>query len=230
MENERKKKFDISENCYRIKLYKVSNHEVYMLSSSFAIIYDGWSHSIMLREFMDVYNNLCDGVVKQYNKRRSYKDFVRWLKEQSEDKYKEFWTNQLKDYRTEYSILQNQVESKQVDECKCFQFKVPKEVEQAIKVYFSDEKLTLADLVYSIWGLWLYKNEYIKDIVFGITVSGRPIELEGIDDVMGVFINTVPLRIIMDRYNTFHKQKMMSFIKCNHQCKVREQQSNRSHF
>lgn len=205
MEQERKRKFDISEVCYRIKLYKVSNYEIYMLISSFAIIYDGWSNSIMLREFIDTYNNLYDGVIEQYKKRRSYKEFIIWMKKQNEEKYKEFWTNNLNGYHSNYMLSQNDTEEKKSDsKCKSFQFKIPKELEQELKVYFNEEKVTLADLVYTLWGLWLYKSERIKDIAFGVIVSGRPVELEGIDNVMGVFINTVLLRIQIDKYVTFH--------------------------
>ena len=33
------------------------------------------------------------------------------------------------------------------------------------------------------------------DVVFGNTVSGRPAELAGSENMMGLFINTLPLRV-----------------------------------
>ena len=193
MIKDRKERFDITKFSYRIKLYQFSEEEAYMLMSSFSIIYDGWSNSIMLKEFFTNYNQLIDGKMIQHQEKRQYKDYIKWLRAQPQEMYQEFWRNYLaghKGKKDNFSQLQ-----KKVGQCNSYQFILPNDIERKIKDYLAQTQVTLAALIYSMWALWYYKEESIDDVVFGVTVSGRPAELAGMESVMGVFINTIPLRI-----------------------------------
>lgn len=55
--------------------------------------------------------------------------------------------------------------------------------------------VTLNTLVRAIWGLILACYNGVDDIVFGAVVSGRPSALRGVEQMMGVFINALPVRI-----------------------------------
>lgn len=79
------------------------------------------------------------------------------------------------------------------------------------RIQFSRDKLegfakgnevTLAALVYSLWGIVLQKNHNIDDIIFGATISGRAGTFNGIEEMVGLFINTVPLRVKKDSGET----------------------------
>ncbi|MCP4146880.1 MAG: AMP-binding protein, partial [bacterium] len=54
---------------------------------------------------------------------------------------------------------------------------------------------TLNLVVQTIWGMLLMRYNNSRDVVFGAVVSGRPAGLEGIESMVGLFINTVPVRI-----------------------------------
>ena len=55
-----------------------------------------------------------------------------------------------------------------------------------------------ATLFYTAWGILLQKYNNSRDVVFGTTVSGRTHRLKGINNIVGLFINTLPLRIHTD--------------------------------
>ena len=55
--------------------------------------------------------------------------------------------------------------------------------------------ISQASVVYAAFGILLSKYIQKSDIVFGTTVSGRNPRINGIDQVIGNFINTVPLRV-----------------------------------
>ncbi|UOK59889.1 condensation domain-containing protein [Bacillus sp. OVS6] len=61
--------------------------------------------------------------------------------------------------------------------------------------FTTKNEVTLASLIYSLWGIVLQKNTNSNDIVFGSTVSGRAGVFNGIEEMVGLFINTIPLRI-----------------------------------
>ena len=48
------------------------------------------------------------------------------------------------------------------------------------------------------WAVVLSRLTDRSDVVFGVTVSGRPAELAGVETMIGLFINTVPLRVRLD--------------------------------
>src|SRR5581483_1497840 len=63
-------------------------------------------------------------------------------------------------------------------------------------------QLTLNSLVQGVWGILLSRYSGDLDVVFGITVSGRPPSLPGAQSMLGLFVNTVPLRVRVPEYGT----------------------------
>ncbi|WP_374090879.1 condensation domain-containing protein [Methylomicrobium lacus] len=66
---------------------------------------------------------------------------------------------------------------------------------QSLQQFVKHQRLTLNTLAQAAWGLLLGRYSGSDDVVFGITVSGRPAELIGIEDQVGLFINTLPMRV-----------------------------------
>src|SRR5205814_5498078 len=57
------------------------------------------------------------------------------------------------------------------------------------------EQLTLNTMVQAAWSLLLSRYSGQDDVVFGVTVSGRPAALAGVESMVGLFINTLPMRV-----------------------------------
>ncbi|MEI2393179.1 condensation domain-containing protein, partial [Priestia megaterium] len=60
--------------------------------------------------------------------------------------------------------------------------------------------------IQTIWGILLQKYNNSKDVVFGTVVSGRPEEIPGIENMIGLFINTIPVRVCSGKDTTLIEQ------------------------
>lgn len=66
-----------------------------------------------------------------------------------------------------------------------------------------DNKVTVNTVFQSLWGSMLQKYNNTNDIIFGSVVSGRPPEINGIEEMVGLFVNTIPVRINCDKEMSF---------------------------
>src|SRR5262249_27022586 len=76
------------------------------------------------------------------------------------------------------------------------------ELTGALTRYGRQEGLTLNTLVQGAWGVLLGRLTGRDDVVFGITVSGRAGEIAGIESMVGLLINTLPLRLRLPPWQT----------------------------
>ena len=72
---------------------------------------------------------------------------------------------------------------------------LPADTTTALQSLAREQKLTLNTLVQGAWALLLSRYSGEQDIVFGVTVSGRPAELSSVENMVGLFINTLPVRV-----------------------------------
>src|SRR5262249_14675141 len=63
--------------------------------------------------------------------------------------------------------------------------------------------VTLNTAIQGIWGLLLSHYNDAEEVVFGAIVSGRPAEMEGVEEMIGVFINAIPVRLSLGGHRTF---------------------------
>lgn len=67
-----------------------------------------------------------------------------------------------------------------------------------IKNFCKEHRFTSNTLFQAVWAYLLASYSGMQDVVYGVTVSGRPPELQGVEDMVGLFINTIPLRILLE--------------------------------
>ena len=77
----------------------------------------------------------------------------------------------------------------------CWQSYLPGELTDGLKGLARERNLTLNTIIQGLWAILLGRLTSRDDVVFGITVSGRPAELTGVEQMLGLFINTLPLRV-----------------------------------
>jgi amino acid adenylation domain-containing protein len=197
-ENDYREKVDIRTAPFRITLCKLDDENYEMIISNHHILYDGWSNGILLNEFMEAYQRLSEGKQLVFPPKSKYKDYLKWLRSQDQTKQKSYWQDYLKGFN-EKTLLpferKQRVDSYRADE---FNVILPQNVTAKITEFAKQNNLSPATLFYAAWGILLQKYGNSKDVVFGTTVSGRTQELKGIQDIVGLFINTLPLRIKAD--------------------------------
>ncbi|QGQ96118.1 amino acid adenylation domain-containing protein [Paenibacillus psychroresistens] len=195
LEQDRKKGLDISKAPFRITLCNFGGKSCELLISHHHILYDGWSGGILIKELLEQYEGLLSGYKVQISPKMKFKPFVKWSRSGDKQKQAEFWKNYLVgfDTRTTLPVLRESDET--IEEGGEWNLVFPKELQTEMHRFTIRNEITIAMLLYTAWGIVLQKYTRSNDVVFGTTVSGRPPGLEGIDQAVGLFIQTVPLRV-----------------------------------
>lgn len=208
-EKDRKQKIDLKTNPFRIILCKINDREFEMIISNHHILYDGWSTGILLKEFFITLNSFCENNTPlQPTNKSKYKQVVKWYQQLDLKLHENFWSKYLKGLTTgtlfpvDYCKNQN---IKAVENCREI---IQPEVIEKLRNFTLKNELTLACVFYAAWGILLRKYCNTDDVVFGTTVSGRIPEIIGIDEIVGLFINTIPLRI-----SVIEKETVKTFLK-----------------
>ncbi|MEK5109515.1 non-ribosomal peptide synthase/polyketide synthase [Cytobacillus sp. FSL K6-0129] len=185
---------------FRIQLIKMSDTSYELLISYHHIILDGWSLGIILKEFLESYDNEVSGLPHNYINKGSYKEYINYINEYNKDKNLAFfWLDYLKDVSPNYLGIDNENTPKKME----YQSLVfSSELFLNIEKYLKENKVTLAAFIYSIWGILLHKYHNKNDIVFGTTVSGRSSNISNLENTAGLFINTIPCKVAVNPNQT----------------------------
>ena len=195
---ERERGFEFSAPpLMRVSLVRVADAEYRLVLSNHHILYDGWSQSILLNEIFAAY----EAFVRRDNPRtqpvRPYRDYIAWLQRQDIGRAEAYWRNQLSglDAPTLISLdrpvpdpLNERSEKRPYD----YTFALTVET---LEAFAHRHKLTVNTILQAAWALLLSRYSGTQDVVFAVTSSGRPAELPDVERTVGLFINTLPLRI-----------------------------------
>ena len=196
--------FDLQDIAFRVILCKLATVKYEIIISNHHILYDGWSTGIILREFFKAYHELTLEAQEKPGKQRqnlkeltvkpSFKEFLKWQQSQAKNEQEKFWKDYLTAFETppELPIKRKGDKTRDVDN---YTLVLPNDIIRELNFFVKNNHITLASVFYTSWGILLQKYCGIEDIIFGTTVSGRSAGIKGIEDMVGLFINTIPLRI-----------------------------------
>jgi acyl carrier protein/NRPS condensation-like uncharacterized protein len=194
---DREEKFDLKEVPFRVTLCKVKEDKYEMIISNHHILYDGWSNGIILREFFKAYYDLCNGRELVKPVKTKFKEFVKWIQNRDINKDKKFWEEYLNGFEPKTGIPAEtkRIKTKEIKNTGTYRLKFPDELKEPLGSFTGSQKVPLSVLLYSAWGVLLQEYNSREDMVYDTTVSGRSAKLRGIEEIVGLFINTVPLRV-----------------------------------
>ncbi|UCH95706.1 MAG: amino acid adenylation domain-containing protein, partial [Candidatus Aminicenantes bacterium] len=194
-----KTKFDLNkaEVPFRVVLGKMGRDHYYILICNHHILYDGWSTGIILHEFFQAYDALLKGYqVPTPPAKPRFKEFIRWQQTQDREIQKQFWANYLQGFDNQPELPIKHLKQNPVHPGeKNYRFVLNQAPKDKLEKFAKENRLTLAAYFYCAWGILLQRYGSSSDVIFGITVSGRSAPIKGIENMVGLFINTLPLRI-----------------------------------
>ena len=195
-QQDRDRQFDLRRVPFRVILGKMTENHYHILISNHHILYDGWSLGIILKEFFQAYEILAKGGQPPPSPvKPGFKEFIHWHGEQDPEEQKKFWQNYLEGFDTPSRLPGKRSQpGPGLSEKSNYRLHFSQTVKNKLEVFVKDKRITLAAVFYCAWGILLQKYCDIEDVVFGITVSGRSAPIRGIEDMVGLFINTIPLR------------------------------------
>ncbi|MGD2089138.1 MAG: amino acid adenylation domain-containing protein, partial [Candidatus Aminicenantes bacterium] len=196
--NDRNETFDISDVPFRVTLCKINENKYKMIISNHHILYDGWSNGIILKEFFEAYETRFKSYQTKPPVKAKFKEFSKWIQTRDKEKQGKFWREYLKgfDTRTELSIKSQRAKEPVCVKCGgTYDIVFDHDSKDKLESFVKRCKITMTTLFYGAWGILLQKYNNCSDIVFGTTVSGRNAKIKGLENTVGLFINTIPLRV-----------------------------------
>ena len=202
-----KKGFDLSsELLMRVSIIKLAVNEYEMIWTHHHILMDGWCTGLLLKEFNIVYNSSVAN--KSYNLPPivPFKNYIKWLENFNRKKATEFWTNHLKGLTQRTNVPYfSKMEVERPTVTNSLEYLIDAKMTSALIAMSKKTRTTLNTIIISAWGILLSKYNNTRDAVFGSVVSGRPSELRGVQEMVGLFINTIPMRITYREQTTFYR-------------------------
>jgi amino acid adenylation domain-containing protein/non-ribosomal peptide synthase protein (TIGR01720 family) len=182
----------------RLGLVQCNEQRHYFFWSHHHVLLDGWSNSLIMQEVFTQYGALTQGNTAPIATPRPYRDYIAWLQGQDLAAAKAYWQKTLSGF-TAPTSLGISLESKPRFELQAAYARhaliFSTEQTQVLQDFVKQQQLTLNTLVQGVWVLLLSRYSGEQDIVFGTTVSGRPAELSGVEFMVGLFINSLPVRV-----------------------------------
>lgn len=162
------------------------------------LLLDGWSVSLLLSEILTAYDACCKGNDIVLEQHRPFKDYITWLAQQDLSQAESFWRKTLQGFTvpTRLELGSSYIrEPFQEDLYGTQQIQLSARETSALQSFARLWRVTLNTLVQGSWALLLSAFSGTDDIIFGATVSGRPADLTGVESMVGLFINTLPVRV-----------------------------------
>lgn len=188
---ERIRGFDLSRApLTRLRLVRLSHDEWQLVWTWHHAILDAWSVPILMEELFATYDGL------QLEPVRPYKDFVAWQRGRARGDAESFWRRYLEGFvePTPLAIEHDTGDSGYGLEL----LEVPEAEVDALRDAARRSRLTLNTFVQAAWALLLSRYSGRDEVLFGTAVAGRPPELAGVEKMVGLLINTLPVRMRID--------------------------------
>jgi alpha-ketoglutarate-dependent taurine dioxygenase/aryl carrier-like protein len=163
------------------------------------LIHDAWSTFAILREVLAVYEALCAGQNIELKPVRPYRDYLGWLKRQepsSRSKAESFWREAMRGFAAPTSLAADHITAGRPNRrSERQERRLPGDVSIALNSFARQHRLALSTLTQGAWALSLSRISAQNDVIYGLVVSGRSIELPGADSIVGPLFNTLPFRV-----------------------------------
>jgi amino acid adenylation domain-containing protein len=208
LEDDRRRGFDLAEApALRLHLVRTGEDAYRFLWSSHHILLDGWSLFSVLQELFAAYDALVRRDDVRLGGRRPFRDYIAWLQGQDAGAAAAFWRERLAGFSTPTPLGIDRPAG--VEQASAAAATTAAEEEsygrqyvaftpaltQDLQALARRHRLTLNTLIQGAWALLLSLYSRERDVLFGMTVSGRPAELAGVEGMVGLFINTLPVRV-----------------------------------
>ncbi|WP_185879214.1 non-ribosomal peptide synthase/polyketide synthase [Pseudomonas aeruginosa] len=173
----------------RLVLVRTGERRHHLIYTNHHILMDGWSNSQLLGEVLQRYR----GETPSRSDGR-YRDYIAWLQRQDAGRTEAFWKQRLQRLGEPTLLVPAFAHGVRGAEGHADRYRqLDVTTSQRLAEFAREQKVTLNTLVQAAWLILLQRYTGQDTVAFGATVSGRPAELRGIEEQIGLFINTLPV-------------------------------------
>ena len=199
LQADRKQNFALDEApLMRLALFHVGEDVHRFVWSHHHLLLDGWSLPLILNEVFTFYEEFVEGRELPLKPAPQYLNYIEWLQKQDSTGSEAFWRQTLAGFSTPTPLTLDRTQEASTDLTDVYgseQAHVSQATTTALQSFARRQRLTLNTVLQAAWALVLHRYSRSKDIVFGTTVSGRPVSLPEVQETVGIFINTLPVRV-----------------------------------
>jgi len=195
LREDKQRGFDLSRApLMRLFLIRLTDELYQFVWSHSNMLLDGWSLFLVIKEVFEFYDAFRKGGTHTLPAPAPFKAYIEWLKRQDQTRAEKFWAKTLSGFTEPNTIDIKSETNAQEPYCE-LQLDLPESLTSDLQAFGRRNKVTLNTIIQGAWAMLQHLYTGDDDIVFGTTVSGRPPALENVESMVGLFINTLPLRI-----------------------------------
>jgi mycobactin peptide synthetase MbtF len=208
---ERRRPFDLERGpAIRFLLVELPSAHWRLVITAHHIVIDGWSLPVFVNEMMILYQTGGDVEALPGNP-RPYRDYIGWLASRDQAASQQIWRQHLANLPGPTFLSaalggEGSVDSGSTRLPSRTELRTNPQATARLVDGARSRGITINTLLQMAWALVVSRLTDRDDVVFGVTVSGRPADLAGVETMIGLFINTVPLRVRLDETLTVGTQ------------------------
>ncbi|MHC8406480.1 non-ribosomal peptide synthetase [Pseudomonas sp. TMB3-21] len=204
LKSEREAGFDLLHQApFHLRLIKVGAARYWFIMSNHHILIDAWCRSLLMNDFFEIYMALGEGRDAQLPLSPRYRDYIGWLQRQSLTEARQWWKSNLQGFERTTPIPSDRpflrehagdsggmIVGDRYTRLDARDGAQLRELAQA-------HQLTINTFAQAAWALVLRRLSGDRDVLFGVTVAGRPVDMPQMQRTVGLFINSIALRVKM---------------------------------
>ncbi|GAA3845657.1 non-ribosomal peptide synthetase [Streptomyces phyllanthi] len=180
----------------RVAVMRLGEDRYRVLWSYHHLLLDGWSAPVVVGDALHAYRELVAVRQPRLPSRRPFRDFVAWSSGQDQEAARRYWRERLAGLTapTPLGVGNTTGETGQGTAW----VRLPTDTSARVAEFARRHRLTVNTIVQGAWAVLTARYAGTDDVVFGVISSGRSGQLDGIEDMVGLLINTTPARIKVD--------------------------------
>jgi amino acid adenylation domain-containing protein len=159
------------------------------------VILDGWSTPLLWADVDAFYRAELEGRTLDLPPAPRYRDYVAWLQKQDPAAAEAFWRAALDGFATPTPLPLDRGGAVVAEEHASARRRLSPAQQRRLGEFAREVAVTPSTVMQGAWALTLARWSGERDVLFGMVVAGRPAELPRVEQIIGLFINTVPVRV-----------------------------------
>ncbi|MBF0518230.1 MAG: amino acid adenylation domain-containing protein [Nitrospirae bacterium] len=205
LEKDKNSPFNITNDTpMRITVLHTQDNQYEVIWSFHHILMDGWCTGIIQEEFLTIYNAMISKTSVSLPPVTQYSVYIKWLKQRNYNESAQYWNERLNGFLQSTPLPFKVTDYLQKPYLlKTVTIEADDEISSSLNKLASDSGVTVVSVIKALWAVLLGKYNSVTDVVFGIVVSGRPPEIPLVERMIGLFINTIPVRVTFSGKESF---------------------------
>ena len=201
LQADRQRGFDLAHApLWRLTVVRYSEAQWRLIWTYHHSILDGRAFPFLLRETFEFYDAFVRGEEITVPIPRPYRDYIDWLQQQNFGKAEKFWRHTLSGFTTPAPLLTRHTTNLEPHIAVpqgVYEIRLTSELTTRLRALTQENQITLNTLIQGAWAVLLSRFSNESDVVFGVLRTARRTSIEGAEEMVGLLLNTLPLRVVV---------------------------------